>query len=238
MKEDTRILSIIAYYLSKYDIEGVRKLGYTTRSAALQKLSALFGHPNAYLKLRRDEFDVLTGSSRKGWRNREPASDVLKLASFLENYDFDELTEIIQQYIVNQASSSTPNSDISGQLDEESIESLLNSFDSNAEVASHTGTIKTRHYNTNSIKRLKEHYHHKCQICGINPGAPYNADLAEVHHIVPFAKKPDNTPSNLIVLCPNHHRLFHKLQASFDADAIAFISSDGYSFPLTLNDHL
>lgn len=238
MKEDTRILSIIAYYLSKYDIEGVQKLGYRTRTSALQELSALFGHPNAYLKLRRDEFDVLTGSSRKGWRNREPASDVLRLASFLSNYDFDELTEIVQQYIANQSSTPDPYSDVSEQADEESIESLLNSFNSNAEVTSHSGTIKTRHYNANSIKRLKEHYHHKCQICGINPGAPYDTDLSEVHHIVPFAKKPDNTPGNLIVLCPNHHRLFHKLQVSFDADITAFVSSNGCFFPLTLNDHL
>ena len=61
-----RKISIIAYYLSKFDMDAVRALGYENYSRAFEGISSRFGKNNNYLKLRRDEFDVLTGSSRKG----------------------------------------------------------------------------------------------------------------------------------------------------------------------------
>lgn len=43
---------------------------------------------------------------------------------------------------------------------------------------------------------------HRCVVCGF--------DLAtDVHHITPRAKGGNDEPSNLLTLCPNHHRLAH-----------------------------
>ena len=64
-----RKISIIAYYLSKFDMDAVRALGYENFSKAFEGTSSRFGKNNNYMKLRRDEFDVLTGSSRKGGIN-------------------------------------------------------------------------------------------------------------------------------------------------------------------------
>ena len=89
MKKATQQLSVIAYFLSKYDVEAVKELGFSTQQKALSELSALFGHANAYLKMRRDEFDVVTGSHRQGFKNREPAVSVSKLTSLLDQYSFD-----------------------------------------------------------------------------------------------------------------------------------------------------
>ena len=85
-------LSLIAYYLSEYDMDAVLALGYKTRNAALKDISVSLGKPNNYLKLRRDEFDVLTSSTRRGWINRPPTKEVTSLFAKFSNISFDDLT--------------------------------------------------------------------------------------------------------------------------------------------------
>ena len=49
-----RKISIIAYYISKFDMDAVRALGYENYSRAFEGISSRFGKNNNYLKLRRD----------------------------------------------------------------------------------------------------------------------------------------------------------------------------------------
>ena len=74
MTEVSKALSIIAYYLSEYDMDAVHTLGFKTQKEAFKQISVCFNKDNNYLKLRRDEFDALPSSSshRNGWRNRPP----------------------------------------------------------------------------------------------------------------------------------------------------------------------
>lgn len=65
--------------MSEYDILAVKELGFSNRSEAFKAISILMGRDNNYLKLRRDEFDVLTNSTRNGWKNRPVAPDVQKM---------------------------------------------------------------------------------------------------------------------------------------------------------------
>ena len=97
MTETSKVLSIIAYYLSEYDMRAVNALGYSTRKEAFEKISALLGRDNNYLKLRRDEFDALPESSshRNGWNKRPAAKEVIRLAAYLSTFSFEELTEMM-----------------------------------------------------------------------------------------------------------------------------------------------
>ena len=68
---------------------------------------------------------------------------------------------------------------------------------------------------TEILKRLKKLYGNKCQICG-NTITLQNRAYSECHHIKPLGE-PHNgfdIPSNILVLCPNHH-------VEFDYGAIA-----------------
>lgn len=47
-----RNLSIIAYYLSEFDMNAVNALGYANRSIAFKEISIAMGKPNNYLKRR------------------------------------------------------------------------------------------------------------------------------------------------------------------------------------------
>jgi 5-methylcytosine-specific restriction endonuclease McrA len=45
---------------------------------------------------------------------------------------------------------------------------------------------------------VRQECHHACAICGL-------MESGEVAHIAPVADTFDNSPDNLILLCPNHH---------------------------------
>ena len=96
-KAGSKELSIIAYYLSEYDMRAVEELGYKSRRQAFIKISEILGRKSNYLKLRRDEFDALSDSRSKrlGWRNRRPAKDVVEMAAWLKQFSFEEMTRLV-----------------------------------------------------------------------------------------------------------------------------------------------
>ncbi len=77
-------------------------------------------------------------------------------------------------------------------------------------------TAPTREVTTNRIirdtimtRKVKALHHSKCQICGTTIFLPKGSGYSEAHHIVPLGaphKGPD-TPSNIIIVCPNHHAM-------------------------------
>lgn len=55
-----------------------------------------------------------------------------------------------------------------------------------------------------SMKTLyKQLSHLPCQICG------WKEASRDIHHIIPVSKGGKNELNNLIVVCPNHHRMIH-----------------------------
>ena len=154
-----RKISIIAYYLSKFDMDAVKALGYENYSRAFEGISSRFGKNNNYLKLRRDEFDVLTGSSRKGWHKRPPIPTVVLLHNDLKNYDFEELTRIVQAllsesdeiYVAPQITETERK--IITEFSEEEIERIINQQDTKAKVVRRCGTTTTRIFDV----RFKRH---------------------------------------------------------------------------------
>jgi hypothetical protein len=58
-------------------------------------------------------------------------------------------------------------------------------------------------------RKVKALHHSKCQICGTSIQLANSRAYAEAHHIIPLGaphKGPD-VPSNIIVVCPNHHAM-------------------------------
>ena len=246
LKESSKILSIIAYYLSEYDMQAVSALGYTSRNQAFREISARMGRENNYLKLRRDEFDALptSSSSRKGWRNRPPLSDVVEMAHYLRAFSYEDLTEIVKSLIESRDSDvidmeAVPREGVKlvEELSEAEIESIINSTDETAEVYFSERNTATRRYNRNIIKDLKKLYHGCCQICG---SAPFGdgVDISEAHHIEYFSVSQNNNAGNIVILCPNHHRLIHKMNCVFNKETAGFILDDDTELPLKLNYHI
>lgn len=61
---------------------------------------------------------------------------------------------------------------------------------------------------------------------------------AEAHHIVYLSRGGSDDLVNLVLLCPNHHTVIHKTDATFDYSRLMFCFPNGRTEPLCLNTHL
>lgn len=244
MQATSKTLSIIAFYLSEYDMDAVHALGFRTRSEAMRSISVAAGRDNNYLKLRRDEFDALpeSSSSRNGWRNRPPLKEVAEMGAYLRTISFEELTGIVKSLIANFNTSAkdamlVTHSVKTDEMSEEELEQIINFSDPNATIEVVTGTTARRVCNTTIVHKLKKLYRGQCQICGKNPFDSIDIDICEAHHIEHFAETQNNNANNIVIVCPNHHRLLHKLNPVFDRERMRYYTQNE-SFKILLDFHL
>lgn len=121
---------------------------------------------------------------------------------------------------------------------EDEVEALLNRRDEQASWVSQSKVIKIRRVNQSIISSLKIFYQYKCQICEQSFRPKYDVDLVEAHHIEEFIKSQNNDPDNLLVICPNHHRIIHMAIPTFDRERLLFRYQNGFEERITLNKHL
>ncbi|MDM8555811.1 hypothetical protein QUF75_13855, partial [Desulfococcaceae bacterium HSG7] len=58
------------------------------------------------------------------------------------------------------------------------------------------------------------------------------------HHIQSFTTSLTNNSDNIMIICPNHHRLIHKVKPTFDKTNLMILYQNGYKEKLILNHHL
>ena len=195
-------LSCCAYFLSKFDMQAVTFLGFSTRDEAMVSISKTLGKENNYLKRRRDEFDVLTGSHRKGQRNRPPGSDVLRIHKELKDLSFQELGNRVQEILT------VPNAIYPDELPDNSPEYR--------EGKKKTVQVNTYERNPAARHVCINHYGVICYICGFDFGRTYGEicdGMIHVHHLRMVSESDDeytvNPISDLRPVCPNCHMVLH-----------------------------
>ena len=125
--------------------------------------------------------------------------------------------------------------------DELSLENLLDLStltDAQAQLVERFGLTKYRKLNRDVGERLKREYRYRCQICGLDVGELYGAQVVDCHHINYFSVSLDNAASNLLIVCPNHHRIIHAAEPTFDRERKLFRYPNGLEEVLRLNAHL
>lgn len=238
-----KILDIIAYYLSEFDMRAFEALGFHTQAEGFESIASAFGKKSSYLRRLRDEYDVVTNSTRMGQRNREPRTRIIETKNHLTTFSFSELTEIVRAFIDNSLSGECIDErgvlELSeNPLTEVELETILNFKDSRATIKVKPTDSKIRIYNTSIIKQLKKLYGGCCQLCGQHPMPNHDVDICEAHHIAYFSETQNNDASNIIVVCPNHHRLLHKLNPVFDPEYGRFHFEDGKNIEIKFDLHL
>ena len=80
-------------------------------------------------------------------------------------------------------------------------------------------TIRVLQRSYGIVKKLKELYENKCQICGLQIPKKNGGFYSEVAHIKPLATRAVGVDAsqNLIVLCPNHHKMLDYSEVHFEA---------------------
>lgn len=61
------------------------------------------------------------------------------------------------------------------------------------------------------VKKLKTRYKNKCQIksCQFSFVKSNGEDYSEAHHLKPLSEGGGQSEENVVILCANHHRMFH-----------------------------
>jgi hypothetical protein len=78
------------------------------------------------------------------------------------------------------------------------------------------------------VEDLRSVYSGECQICSWSPRRVYGAELCEGHHVHWLSRGGPDDVSNMVLLCPNHHRAVHRCDAPFDYEANGFVFPGGH----------
>lgn len=126
-------------------------------------------------------------------------------------------------------------SDSLASLDELSYEQS----DDNATISEQIKNVKLRVLDRRIGDNLKRLYGHKCQVCGQAIWQPYgNNPIVDAHHIQSFTQTHNNNFDNIMILCPNHHRIIHGCHGEFHRSQKEIWYPNGLHERLLLNVHL
>ena len=72
---------------------------------------------------------------------------------------------------------------------------------------------KKRQLSGKALLMEKKRRGYRCEVCGWTP-PPGHESILELHHILPVSKGRTGERRNLILLCPTHHRLAHRVSVA------------------------
>ena len=84
---------------------------------------------------------------------------------------------------------------------------------------------------------LKSYYENRCQVCGQDFLPDYGVAFSETHHIQYLSRGGPDVSGNIVVLCPNHHRIVHATDAHFNRQNLTYEYPNGLREQLILPDH-
>ena len=155
-------------------------------------------------------------------RDLRPAGDrsIIRLPEDSKEYLAMYTTEYIDTYILEPifADEFTIYKNIVETLSEKVMEDDINYYakDNSADVFTDVRAVKMRKLNQKISENLKLLYGDKCQICGKLIGEKYSSLVVEGHHIDYYTRSLNNNSDNILILCPNHHRIIHDRDPVFD----------------------
>jgi len=93
---------VAGLYLSKFDSEGLRRLGFDSFIEAFNVIGSALGVRPASVKNYRDEFDPLFPNKRKGWHKRPTRAYCEALYSAFGNLNLESFTKLLKQTVYKE----------------------------------------------------------------------------------------------------------------------------------------
>jgi hypothetical protein len=91
-------LILAGLYLSKYDLLGVKKLGFQNFNEAFNAIGYAMGSQPGNVKNYRDEFDPLFPNRRKGWHKHPTREYCLKVFEKYKDLDLESFTGLVKSF--------------------------------------------------------------------------------------------------------------------------------------------
>ena len=92
-------LILTGIFLSKYDAEGLRKLGFENFVEAFNVIGYALGQKPASIKNYRDEFDPLFPNLRRGWHKRPTRRYCLKVFEEYKGLDVETFAQLVRSFV-------------------------------------------------------------------------------------------------------------------------------------------
>lgn len=204
------------------------QIRYTENSNIAKKLREIFYSSYKYLKIEKvklinQRIPIKLPDDKKEFL-------VLYTTEFQDTFFVDTIT-LLENKLINKSIV-----DISEE--EFELDINYNRIDKTATIKQKQQLVKIRKLDKSICDNLKLLYKFNCQICGDNFGETYDTIIVEAHHIESFTISMNNDSTNILVICPNHHRVIHKANPFFDLKNLFFIYPNGLKECLKLNYHI
>ncbi|MDP4162344.1 MAG: HNH endonuclease [Bacillota bacterium] len=219
-----------AFEETKYPThKDILQIRYNPQSEIAVKIRSYFVASYRYLSEQREQLN-----KKRKIRVDIPMEKKEYLALYTTEYEDTYLMECIT------ADENVTANNIFVKESEQDYEIALNYNieDPHASIQTVQQLTKIRKLNRAISENLKMLYDYHCQICGANFGKRYGVNIVESHHLDPFVVSLNNDSSNQIILCPNHHRVFHRANPRLDKKRTIFVYPNGIEEQIRLNKHL
>ena len=97
-KDKKKVALIVAYYLSRCDVDAVHALGYSGFREAFRELGDILNENPNNIKNMRDEFDPYFSNNRKGWYQRPLSISRQEVYDRFSQYSDMELELYVKKY--------------------------------------------------------------------------------------------------------------------------------------------
>lgn len=211
-------------YPSRKDILQIR---YNPQSEIAKKFRSIFTASYRYIKEQRD---FKQEGHRLSVKLPDDHKETLTVYTtpYNDTFFLDCITKddsnIIRNLVVNE--------------DEQEYEMSVNYSDPESCINLVPQMVKVRRFNKAIGNNLKLLYDFRCQMCNDNFSRRYEVNIVESHHINPFLSSLNNDSANQIIICPNHHRVIHKANPTFNRSKLLFKYDNGLQEKVLLNLHL
>lgn len=91
--------------------------------------------------------------------------------------------------------------------------------------------------NERLAESLKTYYEYRCQICGHGFQPTYGVDVPKRTTSSTWSQGGPDVSTNMVVICPNHHRIIHTTHAAFNRQMLTYEYPNGLREPLIRPDH-
>lgn len=210
------------------DKETYRKKGFTddeyvVNLRADKQFSILFPIPLLAKNYRNRLNDRIVGQIGFTYKDIPFAKKVLSdeivelsRSGILES-DLKKLISIYEYYVSQKFKSAITNTD---EIEQNELEEIYNKKNEMAKILHDLRNLtdtdpeeveihhKMYKRDNKTIVQLKILRNFKCQICGTTIIKKNGKKYIEASHIKPKSKKGNEIPSNILILCPNHHKEF------------------------------
>ena len=207
----------------------ILQIRYTPKGDLSKRLKQIFFQSHDYIDTERSKLQKIS----KRYIKIPP-----ELKEYGALYTTDDPDTLLLECIT-ESDNEFAKSNFSNMNEEEfEFENNYKTLDTSAKIESKLQLTKIRKLDKAIGENLKIFYDFRCQICGRNVSVKYGTNIVEAHHIEPFVTSLNNNAENIMILCPNHHRIIHKTNPTFNRETLLFKYENGWYEKLKLNAHL